>query len=215
MKRLTMLAAIFALLLLAFPQLAFADEGQQGDRGDNGDSDNTMRFGPYASSSPDSGTCGNDWANDTFKRVFTASKDSAGVWQLREDYKDGKFVTVAGASPGACQPSLPHGTTVTAGIKGEFKGYLAGSVTGGSGTFNPAGGCATPCTGTAFVAIHFGAGATWNVVPFKFSYHANGNGNGDDEGDGEHSDGGAHLAFRQWQNASDDQGGNRGDIATQ
>ena len=214
MKRLTLLTAIFALLLLSVPQIALADDderGDQGDRGDHGDRRDAMRFGPYASSSPDSGTCGNDWANDTFKRVFTARKDSSGVWQLREDFKDGKFVTVAGASPGACQTSGAHGTLVTAGITGEFKGWLAGSVTGG--TFNPAGGCPAPCTGDQFVLIHFGAAATWNVAPFKFTYHADGN--GDDEGDGEHSDGGQHLLFRHWQNASDDQGGNRGDIATQ
>lgn len=200
MKRLSMLTVIFALLLLAFPQIALADDedqGDQGERGDHGDRGDTMKFGPYASSSTDSGTCGNDWAKDTFKRVFTVSQDASGAWQLREDFKDGKFVTIAGDSPGACQTSGAHGTVVTAGIKGNFKGFLSGSVTGGS--FNPVGGCPAPCTGTEFVAIHFGAGATWTVVPFKFNYHAEG----------------GHLAFRHWQNASADQGGNQGDIATQ
>lgn len=199
MKRLSMLTVIFALLLLSVPQIAFADDedqGDQDDRGDHGDR-GAQRFGPYESSSTDSGTCGNDWANDTFKRVFKVSQDSAGNWQLREDFKDGKFVTVAGRSPGACQTSGANGTLVAAGITGKFKGWLSGTVTGG--TFVPEGGCPDPCTGDKFVLIHFGSGATWNVAPFKFNYHANG----------------GHLLFRHWQNASDDQGGNRGDIATQ
>ncbi len=200
MKRFSMLTVIFALLLLAFPQIALADDedqGDQGEQGDHGDRGDQMKFGPYASSSADSGTCGNDWANDTFNRVFTVSQNASGTWQLREDFKDGKFVTVAGASPGACETSGAHGTIVTAGIRGNFKGFLSGSVTASS--FNPVGGCPAPCTGDAFVALHFSAGATWNVVPFKFNYHAEGE----------------HLAFRHWRNASSDQGGNQGDIATE
>ncbi|HYY48431.1 MAG TPA: hypothetical protein VFA17_07080, partial [Thermoplasmata archaeon] len=31
----------------------------------------TQHYGPYPSMSPDSGTCGNDWANDMFDRHFT------------------------------------------------------------------------------------------------------------------------------------------------
>src|SRR6266545_6406928 len=34
----------------------------------------TQHYGPYASSSPDSSTCGNDWAQDTFDRHFTVRK---------------------------------------------------------------------------------------------------------------------------------------------
>lgn len=43
-----------------------------------------------------------------------------------------------------------------------------------------------------------GASAAWNVVPWKFVYEAEQKG----------------LQFRHWQNASDDQGGNHGDIAS-
>ena len=122
-------------------------------------------------------------------------------------------MTVEGASPGACQTSGAHGTTVMAGIKGEFKGWLSGSVTGGS--FSPAGGCPSPCTGDAFVRIHFGPGATWTLAAFKFTYRADGDGeHAEHHEHGEHGKHGQHLAFREWQNASDDQGGNRGDIAT-
>jgi hypothetical protein len=31
----------------------------------------TQHYGPFASGSPDSSTCGNDWAQDTFDRHFT------------------------------------------------------------------------------------------------------------------------------------------------
>ena len=185
MKRLSVLVMVLALLVVGIPQSAAAKDG-----------DGRAHFGPYAGSSPDSGTCGNDWAQDTFKRFFSVRQDSSGVWQLREDFKEGKFVTVAGFSPGACETSGRHGHVVTAGVEGTFHGYLSGSVTGGS--FDPDATCSAPCGGDKFVAAFFGAGATWNVVTFKFTYHAEG----------------ADLAFRHWQNASDDQGGNQGDIAT-
>lgn len=187
MRRLTVFCAVLALLVLSFPQYAAADESEG--------SDNGWHFGPYASGSTDSSTCGNDWANDTFKRVFKVTS-VGGTWYLREDFKDGKFVTMAGNSPGGCETSGPHGSIVTAGIKGNFKGWEGGTVTGG--TFNPTGGCGNPCNGTNFVATHFGAGASWNVMPFKFTYHADGPG----------------LLYRFWQNASEDLGGNYGDIAT-
>ena len=163
---------------------------------EDGAGKNAWHFGPFAGASSDSGTCGNDWAQDTFKRHFTVSV-ADGTWTVREDFKDGKFVTVAGRSPGGCETTGEHGTAVAAGIEGNFKGWLAGVVTGG--TFDPDAACSDPCGGTKFVAAHFGGAATWNVVPFKFEYHA-------EQG---------HLAFRHWQNASADQGGNRGDIAIQ
>ena len=185
MKRFGVVTMILALLVLAIPQSAAAEEG-----------DGRSHFGPYDGSSPDSGTCGPDWAQDTFKRFFSVSHDSSGNWQLREDFKEGKFVTLAGASPGACETSGRHGHVVTAGIEGTFHGFLSGSVTGG--TFNPDANCSAPCGGDKFVAAFFGTSATWNVATYKFTYHAEG----------------AHLAFRHWLNASDDQGGNQGDIAT-
>ena len=188
MRRLTLVLAILAMLATALP--AAADDGER-------DQDGRV-FGPFASSSKDSGTCGNDWANDTFERVFTVTRNADGSFTLREDFRDGEFVTIAGDSPGACETSSPHGTTIRAGVRGEFSGFLVGPVTGGTGTFEPAGGCPAPCTGTEFLAIHFGAGATWDTSTFRFRYEA------DDE-DG--------LHFTHWQNASPDQGGNRGDIA--
>ncbi len=154
-------------------------------------------FGPFAGSSPDSGTCGNDWAHDTFKRFFTVNRAPDGSFRLREDFKEGKFVTFAGASPGDCETVGPHGSTLSAGIRGNFHGFLAGPVTGG--TFDRNATCGTPCNGGKFLTAFFGPTAVWNVNTFKFNYHAEA----------------AHIAFRNWQNASADQGGNQGDIATQ
>src|SRR2546427_11777937 len=34
-------------------------------------STSAQHYGPYASGTPDSGTCGNDWANDAYQRHFT------------------------------------------------------------------------------------------------------------------------------------------------
>ena len=189
MRRLTLVLTILAMLALTVP--IAADDGEQ-----NGEHGDGRGFGPYASGSADSGTCGNDWANDTFKRFFTAKRNADGSYTLREEFRNGKFVTVAGASPGACETSGTHGTTIRAGVRGEFSGFLAGRVTGG--TFDPAGGCPDPCSGSKFLSIHFGATATWDVSTYRFRYNA------DDE-DG--------LHFTHWQNASADQGGNRGDIA--
>ena len=194
MRRLTIVFAIIAMFALAMP--AAAEDGSRGDRaGDDGSRDGRGRvFGPYASSSPDSGTCGNDWANDTFDRYFTVTKNADGTYYVREDYREGRFVTIAGVSPGACEIGTPHGLTVPGGVRGEFSGFLAGQVTGG--TYQAAGGCPAPCNGDTFIATHFGT-AVWAVAPFRFRYEA--------ESDG--------LRFNKWQNASPDQGGNQGDIA--
>ena len=191
-KRLAFISAILLVLAVAFPAAA-DDEGNKQSENEGRDH---WQFGPYAGASADSGTCGNDWAQDTFKRHFSVTRRADGSYYVREDFKDGKFVTIAGASPGACETGTPHGSTVDAGIRGEFKGWLAGTVTGG--TFDPKAVCGTPCTGGPFIAAHFGASAAWNVVPWKFTYEA------------EHG----KLLFRRWQNASDGQGGNRGDIAS-
>jgi hypothetical protein len=163
-------------------------------------SQGTVHFGPFDSSSPDSGTCGNNWANDTYKRAFEASTTANpdGTFSFTERFIAGRFVTVAGSSPGACDPNGIPGGTIGDGVTGAFHGNFVVVVTGG--TFNAAATCnAASCSTTAdFVATVYGAAATWNVTSFGFTYHANGPG----------------LLDRHWQNASADQGGNLGDIAT-
>src|SRR5207247_5832426 len=46
----------------------------------------------------------------------------------------GTFMTLAGQSPGACDTTGKHGHLVNTAIKGKFRGYLRGTVSGG--TFN-------------------------------------------------------------------------------
>src|SRR5712692_2998047 len=84
----------------------------------------TQHYGPYASGSPDSGTCRNFWADDTYNRHFTVFQDkNDGSLLVVEQFKDGSFVTTAGPSPGACDPANTPGT-VAAGITGTLHGYF-------------------------------------------------------------------------------------------
>src|SRR5713226_8661719 len=93
----------------------------------------TQHYGPYASGSPDSGTCGNNWADDTFDRHFTVFQNSDGSLLVVEQFKDGNFSTPSttppdtNQSPGACNASsgpTGNGGTVAAGIQGSFHGYF-------------------------------------------------------------------------------------------
>jgi hypothetical protein len=176
--RRVLIAVVSAVgLVLAFSSTALAD-------------DNVI---VRHSGSPDSGTCGNNWANDTFTRVFQVDQED-NTLVLTEFFKSGHFETVAGASPGGCQAGSDHGSLITAGVRGSFHGFLSGTVTGG--TYNPEATCPDPCNGSTFVPAFFGAAAVWNVInDWSFSYEAHG-------GD---------LLFRRWTNAGS---GNEGDIAT-
>lgn len=162
------------------------------------DGHGTLHYGPFASSSPDSGTCGNDWAQDTFNRVFTVVTNADGTFRVVEDFKDANFVTVAGASPGACETGANTGGTVKAGITGRFQGYFLIAVTGGS--LNRSAACtAVTCDTTRhFITTVFGAAATYDVTTFLFNY----------------SSGDKQLIAHHWKNASLDRGGNLGDIRT-
>lgn len=163
-----------------------------------GDPNNTQHYGPYASGSPDSGTCGNNWAEDTFDRHFTVHNNHDGTYTVVEQFKDGSFVTNDGFSPGACDSSdgTPPGA-IAAGKTGSLQGYLILTVTGTQNPYNPA--CATtgPCTTTGFITTHF-TGASTTDGPYFFHYSA-----------GDHG-----LIYHEWKNASCDRGGNHGDIAS-
>jgi len=156
----------------------------------------SVHFGPINSGSPDSGTCGNNWANDTYKRVFdAATMPSGSVYNVTESFIAGRFVTVAGPSPDACDPSGTAGSTIADGVTGSFNGNFVVVVSHGS--FNPDATCESGCDTTAgFVATVYGPAATYDVPSFGFTYHANG----------------PDLSQREWHNASADQGGNSGDI---
>ncbi|HEV2035390.1 MAG TPA: hypothetical protein VGU71_14550 [Candidatus Dormibacteraeota bacterium] len=205
------IAVISLLFISAAPALADEGEGGGGDNqgGDNQGGDhqgNTTHFGPFASSSTDSGTCGPDWANDTFNRSFTVSPNADGSFAVREDFTKGKFTTIAGMSPGACNtaPAPGNGSLVRAGVTGRFHGYLDGLVLGA--TFFHENGCDSGgCdTTTGFLLHVFGPSATYTcfnaagACTFFFTYRAS------DQG----------LIAHHWINASLDRGGNSGDIAS-
>jgi hypothetical protein len=115
----------------------------------------------HESGSTDSGTCGNDWAIDTFSREFDVQQ-SGGSVVLTEFFKDGHFVTFEGFSPGGCETGSGHGHFISGGVRGSFHGFISGTVTGG--TYNPNATCPDPCNGAAFVPAFFGRAAMWNVT---------------------------------------------------
>src|SRR6267378_56716 len=88
------------------------------------DPNGTQHYGPYSSSSPDSGTCGPDWATDTFDRHFTVMLNQ-GTYTVVEQFKNGSFVTISGPSPGTCDNTdgSPAGT-VDGGKTGSMQGYF-------------------------------------------------------------------------------------------
>jgi hypothetical protein len=165
----------------------------------------TLQFGPFASGSPDSGTCGNDWATDTFDRFFTVVTNEDGTTRVVEFFKDATFVTAVLpatrtgtiSSPGACQNGVNNGGLVTPGVQGRFQGYFLISVSGA--TLDPRlANCTVDTCGTTktFIATVFGASASYDVTTFLFNYSS--------------SD--QRLIQRHWKNASEDRGGNLGDI---
>ena len=127
----------------------------------------------------DNGCSSQPWATDTIRRTLKVHQNSDGSYRIREEDK-GVFQTTAGgavASPGNCPENRTHhGHTVRTGVVGTLKGYITGTVTGG--TFNANGSCANPCTQSAFIAAYFGSGATFSCLTasrdckFKWVYHA-------------------------------------------
>jgi len=160
----------------------------------------TEHYGPFPSGSPDSGTCGNDWATDTFDRHFTVRATSPTTFTIVEQFKKGTFVTMAGDSPGACDPNNPPPSTIVAGKKGDMHGYLIITVTGAQTSHDSS--CIAamplaPCTTAGFVETHF-TGAAFTIGTFFFHYSA----------------GDQIRAEHEWKNASADRGGNHGDISS-
>jgi hypothetical protein len=120
-----------------------------------------------------------------------------GTSRVVEFFKDATFVTVAGSSPGACENGANNGGMLTPGIQGRLQGYFLISVIGGtldrSATCTP-----TTCDTTKkFIKTMFGV-ETYDVTTFLFNYSS--------------SD--QQLIQRHWKNASEDRGGNLGDIRT-
>jgi hypothetical protein len=138
----------------------------------------------------DNGCAGNTWADDTLRRTVKVHAENegdddnnnaaAGSMRVRIEDK-GTFVTNAGgttASPGNCPENRSrHGKSVRPGVTGSVKGFIEGTVTGG--TFNPNATCtAVPCTKAVFIAAFFGPTAKFSCLTtssdckFKYDYHA-------------------------------------------
>jgi hypothetical protein len=167
----------------------------------------TQHYGPYSSGSPDSGTCGNDWATDTFDRHFTVRQNLDGSFTVVQQFKNGSFVTNSPTqpSPGSCDftDGSPPGTVIP-GIVGSMHGYFIISApfpqSSTSPYCNATTNTNTGCTTATFINTHF-AGCAYpsppcNVTTFFDHYSAG------DQG----------LVEHEWKNASDDRGGNHGDI---
>jgi len=163
-------------------------------------------YGPYPSISPDSGTCGNDWAQDTFDRHFTVKQNADGTFTVIQQFKNGSFVTNVGFSPGACDLDEPENTGgfVNNGIKGSMDGYFIIPLLPITMQTSTSPFCDavlmtnTGCTTTTFINTHFTPcyPATCPVTTFFFRYNA-----GDQQ-----------LVEHEWKNASDDRGATHGDI---
>ena len=165
----------------------------------------TQHYGPYTSSSPDSGTCGNDWATDTFDRHFTVRSNHDGTYTVVQQFKNGSFVTNAPdtqVSPGSCDFDDGAPGTVDTGTTGSMHGYFIISNVMTQTSTDPHCDASTMsnanCTTTKFINTHFTPcyPAVCTVTTFFNHYSAG------DQG----------LVEHEWKNATDDRGGNHGDI---
>jgi hypothetical protein len=167
----------------------------------------TQHYGGYLSSSPDSGTCGNFWAHDTFDRHFTVMTSGDGTMTVIQQFKNGSFRTDDGLSPGSCDTTdgSPPGT-VDAENDGEMHGYFIIPLPPGTTqtSTDPHCDAATMtdalCTTTTFMNTHFDPcyPVACPVTTFFFNY----------------TSADTTLVEHTWKNASADRGGNRGDIRT-
>jgi hypothetical protein len=151
--------------------------------------------GPYAAATPDSGTCGNNWAVDLFARSFKSTPQNDGSWKVVQTFKSGRFITLGdgqsgpGPSPGACEGGPNNGSLMKEGAAGSFTGTFTITVNpgfnyqggGGCGTLSDwpagAGSGSTPgdCTTGQWIAAHF-PGATYGtdaiVTAYSLTYKA-------------------------------------------
>ena len=135
--------AVTAVAALSLAATGFADPGKE---------KKAKKHGKYTFTvtTTDNGSCGQPWANDVVRRTFHVKKNKDGSYTLTRRDK-GAFTTIGGASPGSCDTTGNHGTTVVAGVKGKMVGYIRGTVTGG--TFNPNATCTGPNCGFTDVFI--------------------------------------------------------------
>jgi hypothetical protein len=119
---------------------------------------NAPGFVTTHSTGPDSGFCGNDWANDDYTRTLQFIPQNDGTVQVIRLYS-GTFTTFPAVAqpnppgqPGSCTTALQTG-----GVTGAFTGFDVVVVTGG--TFTPNATCPDPCTTPVMLATFFPAEA--------------------------------------------------------
>lgn len=172
MKRLLVL---FVLLLGALP-LAATGLADPGPGGSKSKSKHHAKY-TFTVTTTDNGSCGNAWATDVVKRTFRVHKNRDGSYTLTRRDR-GRFTTIAGKSPGACDTTGRHGQTIRAGVTGRMGGFLRGKVTGG--TFNRNATCTGPDCGftDVFLTTFFGPDAKFSCFEnspdckFNFNYTA-------------------------------------------
>lgn len=166
----------------------------------------TQQFGPFPTTAdPDGGTC-TPWAIDSFDRYFKVQANNDGSFTVREEYKNGSFVTTGPSSPGGCETGTHHGSTVLAGISGTMQGYLVGKVSGGIYTPNGCSADPTVCATTSgFIGAVFPGGSYTclsggGACTFSFEY----------------ASGDQRLIYHSWKDANNQDGTEYflGDIAT-
>jgi Collagen triple helix repeat (20 copies) len=144
------------------PQGSQGPQGIQGAKGDNGA--NGPPGPPGLSvpgvvvthvSGPDSSHCGNDWANDDYKRTLQFIPQNDGTIQVVRTY-NGTFTTIPGVSQP--NPTPCPGPLQTGGVTGTITGFDVLVVTGG--VFTPNATCPDPCTTSAMLATFFPGGTS-------------------------------------------------------
>ena len=189
-KLITMIALTFAAFALS--ATAFANDGRgDGDRDGHKDGHknghkNGHKHGhgkghitrTFTVATTDRGTCQtHEWATIVVKRTYVVKKHRDGSYTLTR-FDRGTFVTLAGQSPGACDTTGAHGQTIRAGVEGRLRGYIRGTVTGG--TFDKNATCTGPECGfrDVFLKTFFGPNAQYSCdtnsadCKFNFKYGA-------------------------------------------
>src|SRR2546422_322319 len=126
MRRWLILTTLLAAAL-AFAATALADHGKGKDKGKGQPHPNKVTT---TITTGDNGCSGAAWATDTLRRTLKVHRNADGSYRIKEENK-GTFTTIGGVSPGNCaQNTSKHGTAVRAGVTGDVKGYIKGTVTG-------------------------------------------------------------------------------------
>jgi hypothetical protein len=145
---------------------------------------------PYTATTPDSGSCGNNWALDLFARSFVIHpQNSDGTWTVTEHFNNGRFITLGDGetgslvSPGHCDRA-GNTHTLKEGVSGTFNGSFTITIATGH-TYTGNRGCSSNetipgatiddgCTTAAWV--HNAFAATYptsdaQVTAYSLTYH--------------------------------------------